>query len=112
MAYYSGGNLKGWSSDRYMPLIATIYHNSPKELPFDFSDIFLAIAPRAVFINAPLHDSNFSVEGVDICVAKVTSRFPSDRLVVEHPDCEHDFPLDVRQRAYRFLDRELGFSSR
>lgn len=112
MAYYSGGNLKGWSSDRYMPLIATIYHNSPKELPFDFSDIFLAIAPRAVFINAPLHDSNFNVEGVDICLAKVKSRFPSDRLMVEHPDCEHDFPADVRQRAYRFLDREFGFSSR
>jgi dienelactone hydrolase len=112
MAYYYGGNLKGWSSDRYMPLIATIYHNSPKELPFDFSDIFLAIAPRAVFINAPLHDSNFNVQGVDICVAKVKRRFPSDRLVIEHPDCEHDFPPDVRQRAYRFLDREFGFSSR
>jgi pimeloyl-ACP methyl ester carboxylesterase len=112
MAYYSGGNLKGWSSDRYMPLIATMYHNSPKELPFDFSDIFLAIAPRAVFINAPLHDSNFNVEGVDVCVAKVKSRFPSGRLSVEHPDCEHDFPSDVRQRAYGFLDRELGFSPR
>jgi len=109
MAYYSGGNLKGWSSDRYMPLIATMYHNSPKELPFDFSDIFLAIAPRAVFINAPLHDSNFNVTGVDVCVAKVKSRFPSGRLVVEHPDCEHDFPSDVRQRAYGFLDRELDF---
>jgi dienelactone hydrolase len=112
MAYYYGGNLKGWSSDRYMPLIATVYHNSPKELPFDFSDIFLAIAPRAVFINAPLHDSNFNVEGVDICLAKVKSMFPSDRLVLEHPDCEHDFPPDVRQRAYRFLDRELGIPSR
>ncbi len=109
MAYYSGGNLKGWSSDRYMPLIATIYHNSPKELPFDFSDIFLAIAPRAVFINAPLHDSNFNVEGVDVCIAKVKSRFPSGRLVLEHPNCEHDFPPDVRQQAYRFLDREFGF---
>jgi dienelactone hydrolase len=110
MAYYYGGNLKGWSSDRYMPLIATVYHNSPKELPFDFTDILSAIAPRAVFINAPLHDSNFDVAGVDACVAKVKDKFPDHRLVVEHPNSEHDFPADVRERAYEFLDRELEFT--
>jgi len=107
MAYYYGGNLKGWSSDRYMPLIASVYHNSPKELPFDFSDILSAIAPRAVFVNAPLHDSNFDVEGVKDCLMRVKSKFPDRRLVVEHPDCGHDFPPDVRERAYRFLDRAL-----
>jgi dienelactone hydrolase len=105
MANYYGGNLKGWASDRYMPLISSVYHNSPKELPFDFDDIFSAIAPRAVFVNAPLHDSNFDVEGVNVCVAKVNSKFPGHQLIVEHPDCGHDFPPDVRQRAYRFLDR-------
>lgn len=47
MARYYGGNLKGWTSDRYMPLIATEYHNSPRELPFDFTDIFSAIARLA-----------------------------------------------------------------
>jgi dienelactone hydrolase len=107
MAYYYGGNLKGWSSDRYMPLIATVYHNSLKELPFDFSDILSAIAPRAVFVNAPLHDSNFDVAGVKDCLRRVKSKFPNGRLVVEHPDCGHDFPPDVRERAYRFLDEAL-----
>jgi len=112
MAYYYGGNLNGWASDRYMPLVLSVYHNSPKELPFDFSDILSAIAPRAVFVNAPSHDSNFDVEGVNVCVAKVKSKFPGHRLVVEHPDCGHDFPPDVRERAYRFLDRELGSAPR
>jgi dienelactone hydrolase len=112
MAYYYGGNLKGWASDRYMPLISSVYHNSPKELPFDFSEILLAIVPRAVFVNAPLHDSNFDVEGVNACVTKVKRKFPADRFVVEHPDCGHDFPPDVRERAYRFLDRELGSTPR
>jgi len=107
MAYYYGGNLKGWSSDRYMPLIAGVYHNSPKELPFDFSDILLAIAPRAVFVNAPLHDSNFDVEGLKDCLMRVKSKFTDRRLAVEHPDSGHDFPPDVRGRAYRFLDRAL-----
>jgi dienelactone hydrolase len=112
MAYYYGGNLKGWASDRYMPLISSVYHNSPKELPFDFSDILSAIVPRAVFVNAPLHDSNFDVDGVNACVTKMKRKFPADRLVVEHPDCGHDFPPDVRERAYRFLDRELGSTPR
>lgn len=112
MAYYYGGNLKGWSSDRYMPRIATVYHNSPKELPFDFTDILSAIAPRAVFVNAPLHDSNFDVAGVAACVAKVKGKFPDHRLVVEHPNSEHDFPPDVRERAYEFLDRQLEFARR
>jgi dienelactone hydrolase len=112
MTYYNGGNLKGWASDRYMPLISSVFHNSPKELPFNFSDILSAIAPRAIFINAPLHDSNFDVEGVNACVAKVKSKFPGHRLVVEHPNCGHDFPRDVRERAYRFLDKELESAPR
>jgi len=110
MTYYYGGNLKGWASDRYMPLISSLYHNSPKELPFDFSDILSAIAPRGVFVNAPLHDSNFDVKGVKECLAKVKNKFPDHQLGIEHPDCSHDFPTAVRERAYEFLDRELGFT--
>jgi hypothetical protein len=107
MARYYGGNLKGWSSARYMPLIASEYGNSPRNLPFDFVDVFNAIAPRAVFVNAPLHDSNFDVLGVDETIAKVKQNFPAGRLVVVHPDCEHDFPPAVRQQAYKFLDEQL-----
>lgn len=107
MARYYGGDLKGWSSPRYMPLIATVYGNSPRDLPFDFSDIFNAIAPRAVFVNAPLHDSNFDVVGVDETMAKVKPNFRPGRLVVVHPNCEHDFPPAVRRSAYKFLDDQL-----
>jgi len=109
MSRYYGGNLKGWTSDRYMPRIASVYHNSPKELPFDFTDILLAIAPRPVFINAPVSDSNFDVTGVDECIKKVKNRFPEGNLVVAHPQCGHDFPPEVREQAYRFLDDQLRF---
>jgi hypothetical protein len=27
---------------------------------------------------------------------------------LEHPDCEHDFPPEVRAKAYAFLARRLG----
>ncbi len=102
-AKYYGGNLKGWTSQRYMPRIAAVYGNSPAQVPFDFSDVFAAIAPRAVFVNAPTGDSNFEVTGVDDVVNAVRSRFPARRLIVEHPVAGHDFPEPVRHRAYEFL---------
>lgn len=112
---YMNGNLKGWSHKGYMPRIAEQYHTSPKEMPFDFTEILGAIAPRAVFINAPTRDSNFEMSGVDDCVRSAKPIFDQiyhrpDRLVVVHPDAEHDFPPDTRQQAYAFLDRVLAAS--
>ena len=108
MNRYYGGDLKGWSQDRYMPRIGTVYHDSPAELPFDFPDILNAIAPRPVFINAPVNDSNFAMVGTDECVAKARKNFPDHRLVIVHPRCEHDFPPEVREQAYQFIDKHLG----
>jgi predicted dienelactone hydrolase len=105
---YRGGDLRAWSQEGYMPLIASRFHGSAAEVPFDFSDFFEAIAPRAVFVNAPLHDEIFDAAGVDACVARVAGLFPGPRLVVVHPDCPHDFPPEIREQAYRFLVRQLG----
>ena len=44
-AKYYAGNLKGWTSDRYMPRIAAVYHSKPNEMPFDFAEVVAAIAP-------------------------------------------------------------------
>jgi dienelactone hydrolase len=107
LAKYMHGNLKGWDQKRYMPLIGERYHNSPVEVPWDFPDILGAIAPRAIFINAPLHDDNFEVSGVDDSLRPVKKRFRPTHLIVAHPDCAHDFPPEVREQAYRFLDGHL-----
>lgn len=96
-AKYYGGNLTGWSHKGYMPKIAA---RKPAEMPFDFKDVLAAIAPRPVFVNAPVRDANFEVSGVDDAVRD--SKHPA--IHVEHPECEHDFPPEVRQRAYRWLD--------
>ncbi|MBM3814970.1 MAG: alpha/beta fold hydrolase [Acidimicrobiia bacterium] len=106
-AKYYGGRLDGWSHKGYMPRIAELFHKSPLHLPFDFTDVFRAIAPRPVFINAPLHDSNFEVSGVQDCVRAVMPAFGEGRLIVEYPDDGHDFPVAVRERAYEFLDKWL-----
>ena len=104
-AKYYGGDLTGWSHPGYMPRIASAYNKSPAKMPFDFPDVLRAIAPRRLFINAPLHDSNFDVAGVRECVSQVASDFPAGCLMVEHPDCTHDFPTETRRRAYNWLER-------
>ena len=40
---YYKGDLKGWTSDRYMPLIATKYDSKPEKMPFDFSEVVAAL---------------------------------------------------------------------
>src|SRR5438094_10592856 len=69
---YYGGKLKGWTSDRYMPLIATQFDLDPKKVPFDFADVVVSLAPRAFLASAPLHDDNFEVSGVKDVIAAAT----------------------------------------
>jgi dienelactone hydrolase len=108
---YKAGDLTGWTSPRYMPLIKTKYNNSLDRVPFDFAEVLAAIAPRAVFVVAPLRDDNFEIEGVKECVAAARPVFDlltaSHGLQAVHPDSGHDFPDAEREQAYQFLDRTL-----
>jgi acetyl esterase/lipase len=107
---YYKGDLRGWTSDRYMPAIARDYQNDPDRVPFDFYEVLAAIAPRHVFVNAPLHDSNFDVEGVrkvESCVKEVYGLLKTGSMVYVYPDCGHDFPAEVREQAYQWLGEVL-----
>ncbi len=108
---YYGGNLKGWTSARYMPRIASAYGSKPEKMPFDFPEVLAAIAPRAVLAVAPVGDDNFEVSGVKDCVAAARPVFEllkaGDRLEAIYPDCKHDFPEGSRKAAYDWLDRWL-----
>lgn len=104
---YMNGDLTGWCHKGYMPRIASVYDKSPDRMPFDFPDLLAALAPRAIFVNAPLGDNNFDVSGVDDCVARARPLF-GERLMVVHPGCGHDFPPEVRQQCYRFLADHLS----
>ncbi|MBX3436944.1 MAG: alpha/beta fold hydrolase [Planctomycetaceae bacterium] len=110
---YYGGDLKGWTSLRYMPRIAAEYRNDPDRVPFDFQEVLGAIAPRPIFINAPIGDGNFEINGVRAVVAAIEPvydrmRFRDwQRVRLETPDVGHDFPTDVREQAYTWLDKVL-----
>ena len=107
-ARYMNGDLTGWSGPRYMPRIAAEYGNSPERMPFDFTEVIAAIAPRAVHIVAPLDDDNFDVEGVCDVVRAATPIFKllgaESKLTASYPDCAHDFPDADREQSYRRLD--------
>lgn len=108
---YKGGDFKGWTSSRYMPLIITKYKLSPDRMPFDFHEVIAAIAPRAVFVVAPLHDDNFDITGVRDVLAAARPIYKllgaPDNLQSVHPDTTHEFPDAERMQAYEFLDHHL-----
>lgn len=108
---YDQGNLTGWSHKGYMPRIASEFNREAAKMPFDFTEILGSIAPRAVFINAPLHDDNFEVSGVRDCVTAAGPVYrlleAADNLEAVYPDAQHDFPPATRLQAYAFIDRHL-----
>jgi pimeloyl-ACP methyl ester carboxylesterase len=108
---YYGGNLKGWTSARYMPLIASRYELKPEKMPFDFPEVVAAFAPRAFLASAPTGDGNFEVSGVRDCIAAARPVYEllgaKEKLGANYPDCKHEFPEDVRKVAYDWLDRWL-----
>jgi len=113
---YYGGDPKrwqfgqGWCQTRYMARLAN-YAGRLGEIPFDFHEMIGALAPRPVFINAPLRDSNFKWESVDRVVAAASQIYQLHRvpenLRVDPPDIEHDFPDEMRAIAYRLFDEKL-----
>ena len=110
-AKYYNGDLTGWTHKGYMPRIDAVYGKDPARMPFDFPDILASLAPRYVFINAPTRDANFDVDGVKESVDAAKKIFAihktEEHIVAVHPDCEHDFPPEIREQAYAFIDKAL-----
>ena len=101
---------QGWTQDRYMPLLAD-YAGRLKEIPFDFHEMIGALAPRAFLAISPKRDSNFKWQSVERIINAARPVYVlhgvPERLAVEHPDVEHDFPTEMRERAYAWLERHL-----
>ncbi|MBM4037184.1 MAG: alpha/beta fold hydrolase [Planctomycetes bacterium] len=109
---YYGGNLGGWSHAGYMPRIASVYGKDARKMPFDFTEVLAAIAPRPVFINAPTKDDNFELSGVHDCIRAAAPVYEllgaEEGIAAMHPDCGHGFPPEARRAAYAFIDKALA----
>lgn len=113
--YYGGNEAnwmpeKGWTQTRYIPKLRD-YRGRLAEIPFDFHEMVGALAPRQVLIIAPLKDSNFRHDSVDRVVAAAQEVYKlygqPTHLRVEHPDCDHDFPPEMRELGYKLFDEVL-----
>jgi len=113
--YYGGDERnwyfgKGWCQIRYMPRMSD-YRGSLNSIPFDFPDLLAALAPRNVFINAPLGDTNFRWNSVAKCVTQARPSYAlhgrKENLTVCHADCGHDFPKELRAEAYQLIGSVL-----
>lgn len=110
-AKYMKGNLTGWSHAGYMPLIKSKYDVNPHKMPWDFTEAVAALAPRAFLASAPVNDDNFEVSGVQDCMKAAEPVYQlfkaADKLKANYPMCKHDFPDDVRDVAFAFIDQQL-----
>ena len=101
---------KGWCQIRYMPRLSN-YRGKLDEIPFDFHELLGALAPRPLFVNAPLHDGNFQCKSVDECAQAAYPVYEllggKGNLIIKHPDCGHDFPDELREQAYQVIDSVL-----
>jgi dienelactone hydrolase len=107
---YKGGDIRGWTSDRYMPRLLA-YKDRLPEIPFDFHELIGALAPRACLLSAPLGDDNFQWKSVDRIAASAHEVYKlygkQEHLSVQHPDCGHDFPSEMRELAYGLIAHHL-----
>ncbi len=108
---YYGGNIKGWVQERYMLKMGD-YLGHPQEVPFDYYELIPALAPRRVFVNAPMKDANFKWDSVDRIATAAAPIFKlygvEANLTIRHPASDHDFPDQERYESYEVIGQVLG----
>jgi hypothetical protein len=111
-----GGRLGPWAIPRYMPLLREKYGLDNNKIPFDFDEIISSIAPRAFFSNSPVQDENFAIAGVKAGIKNISVVYNflgvPGNLQVYYPEAKHDFPPEVRLKAYQFIDKILQHASK
>jgi dienelactone hydrolase len=109
--HYKGGKLADWADPRLAPRVGAVYANDPAKIPFDFAELLATLAPRPVFVSAPLRDPVMGVEGVKDAVRAAATiyelRKAGGALQVRHPDTEREFAAAARTEAFDWLDQRL-----
>ncbi len=104
-------DMPSWTGPVYMPRIAKVYGNDARKMPFDFTEVVAALAPRPFLACAASKDDDFAVAGVRDVMAAARPIYElhkaAERLQAYYPEAPHSFPEDARRRAYEFLDRQL-----
>ncbi|MEX0938700.1 MAG: FG-GAP-like repeat-containing protein [Pirellulales bacterium] len=103
--------LARWSAPRRMPRIATVYENDPAKLPFDFHELVAALAPRPVYVMAPLHDLICEIRGARNVLQAAAEVYNlhnvPQNLHSSHPDTGRELHEAEIDEALAWLDRQL-----
>ncbi len=93
--------------------MARFVSNAPS-VPWDYYELIACLAPRLVYVNAPVRDANFRWDSVDRIADAARPVFAlhgkAENLLVRHPDCEHDFPDGERLESYEWIARGLQWT--
>jgi hypothetical protein len=104
-------DLPSWTGPNYMPRIRTEFENKADRVPFDFTEVIAAIAPRHSIVVAAEEDSDFDVAGVRETLAAARDVYKlfgaESNLAAHYPPGPHAFPDEARAWAYRRLDAAL-----
>jgi len=104
--------MEAWTQGVYMPLIGTKFDYDPEKMPWDYPELCASIAPRHLFINACLQDSNMNYPGaklvIDACRRMYAERGISERFACITPDDVHNFPPEAREASYAFIKKAIG----
>lgn len=108
---YKQGDIRGWTSERYMPKLLDYAHRL-RYVPFEFDELIACLAPRPCFLSAPKGDDNFGWRSVQLLATEARKIYSlharPNALQVVHPDCGHDFPEPVRLQTYDVIASALN----
>ena len=108
---FARDDMPSWNGPRYMPRISDRFGNDAERMPFDFTELVAALAPRPFLACAAVRDNDFDVQGVREVIASARAIYKLHDCEVAlqevYPDSPHDFPDTARQRAFEFLDQYL-----
>jgi dienelactone hydrolase len=109
--HYRGGDLRDWSRPAMAPRIGTVFKSDPAQIPYDFGELLATLAPRAVFLSAPVGDKIAGVEGVKKAVeaagAVYQLRKVGTALRAEYPETGREFSTAARAAAFAWLDQRF-----
>jgi len=114
--HYKGGRLDDWGKDSIMPRISSVYGNDRTKIPFDFAEVIASLAPRSVFVSAPLKDEMMEVEGVKEARESIAAAYQFRKaggvFQVVHPAGGRDFDDETRAEAYKWLEQRAKGSKK
>ena len=85
------------------------YDNNIEMVPFDFHEVISLIAPRPFLIIAPQKDAGWKIDGVNEAYDRAMEVYKllgaDEKLKKYSPNCGHEFPLELREKAYNWFDK-------